>query len=123
MTLKNAQDLVSHLSSFTVQHTTPRSDQTHPVGSLHTWRKGPAFAGVTEKEENAGHGTIRPPSPPTPDSIGEVFCGDPRLLQELFVPQDSHSSLIRESIVITKEREKNIKKLTVIRIETLSCLH
>ncbi len=28
------------LSSFTVQHTTPSSDQTHPVGSLRTWRQG-----------------------------------------------------------------------------------
>ena len=28
------------LSSFTVQHTTPCSDQTHPVGSLRTWRQG-----------------------------------------------------------------------------------
>tara|TARA_R100000458_G_C8058164_1_gene102317 strand:- start:213 stop:446 length:234 start_codon:yes stop_codon:yes gene_type:complete len=42
------------------------------------------------------------------NDIGEVFCGDPKLLNKLFVPQDSHSSLIRESIIISKEQYENI---------------
>jgi len=37
-----------------------------------------------------------------------VFCGNPDLLKKQYVPQDSRSSLIRESIIISKEDYENI---------------
>ena len=44
----------------------------------------------------------------------ELFCGDPELLAKLFVPQDYQSSLIRESIIISKEDYENINNPIIL---------
>jgi hypothetical protein len=44
----------------------------------------------------------------------ELFCGSAEVLEQLFVPQDYYSSLIRESIIISKEYYENINNPVIL---------
>jgi len=44
----------------------------------------------------------------------ELFCGDLELLAKPLVTQDSQSSLIRESIIISKEYYENINNTVIL---------